>query len=203
MAAAATIPRGKIGPNAIIQTIAALEERYAPPQLRAILARGGAAELIDRPPAEMIDEQQFHSLAQLLVDQLGARAAGQVLRRAGQRTATYLLHYRIPRPAQWALRALPAGLSLRLLLPAVAQHAWTFAGSGTFSFAAGRAAQLSIASPALYDAPELAAAVCSFYRGTFDHLLRTLVDRRVSLWETACQGRGDDACVYQITREAT
>jgi divinyl protochlorophyllide a 8-vinyl-reductase len=71
----------------------------------------------------------------------GARA---VLREAGQRTAEYLLANRIPRPAQWLLRVLPASIGMRLLSRAMAQHAWTFAGSGHFRVRFGRPPEFTI-----------------------------------------------------------
>ena len=189
---------GKIGPNSIIQTIAALREAYGPVESSAILVRGGSADLLDRMPTAMVDEREFHSLARLLVDQIGDEHAGHILKRAGQLTAEYLLQNRIPRPIQLLLRALPPWLGLRLLLPAINKNAWTFAGSGAFEYTSSGKPYVSIANRRLSDAPELAAAVCSYYKGTFEHLLRTLVDRRVALWENSCQAQGGHACVYQI-----
>ena len=194
----AAVHHGKIGPNSVIQTLAALKEIYDPSQSYAILACAGAADLADRLPAEMIDEQEFHTLALALVAQLGPAEASQILRRAGQLTAVYLLRNRIPRPAQWLLRVLPARQSLGFLLRAVARHAWTFAGSAEFSFSADGPPWVQIASPALRARPELAGAVCSFYKGTFEHLIRALIDRRMTVWESECQAHGGGACTYRF-----
>lgn len=194
----AAVHYGKIGPNSIIQTLAALKETYDPIQSYAILACGGAARLAERIPAEMIDEQEFHTLALALVAQLGPAEAGQILRRAGQLTAVYLLKRRIPLAAQLLLRALPARQSMRILLWAVARHAWTFAGSAEFSFSADGPPWVRIDSPVLRARPELAAAVCCFYKGTFEHLIRALVDRRMTVWEAECQAHGDSACTYRF-----
>jgi divinyl protochlorophyllide a 8-vinyl-reductase len=87
---------------------------------------------------------------------------------------------------------------LRLLLPAVARHAWTFAGSGDFTFAAGRDPWVSIAVPRLRAAPDLATPVCAYYRATFQTLLRALVDPGITLADMACLAHGDAACIYHI-----
>jgi len=196
--AVATMHEGKIGPNAIIQTVAAMQESYGPRQSRTILHCGGLATLPDNLPTAMVDEQEFRALAQMLIRQVGVDSARQLLKRSGQLTAGYLLKHRIPRPVQLLLRALPRRQRLRRLLQAIEKHVWTFAGSGKISFNAEGLPWISIATPALCDTPETAAAVCSFYQGTFEQLLRTLVDRRVALWETECQARGDAACLYLI-----
>ena len=51
---------------------------------------------------------------------------------AGARTADYIITNRIPRPAVWLLRHLPAVVAAPLLMAAIRKHAWTFVGAGTF-----------------------------------------------------------------------
>jgi len=196
--AIAVAHQGKIGPNSIIQTIAALHEVYDPIQSRAILVCGGAPDLAERLPSEMVDERDFYALAQMLVDQLGAEQAARILRRAGELTAGYLLRHRIPQPAQWVLRVLPMRQRFRLLLPAIARNAWTFAGSGSFSFDAGPTPWVRIATPALLGPPTTTGAICHFYKGTFGHLARSLISRRITVWEMECQSHGAAACVYRF-----
>jgi divinyl protochlorophyllide a 8-vinyl-reductase len=196
--AVAVARQGKIGPSSIIQTIAALREVYDPIQSRAILVCGGASGLAEHLPSEMVDEREFYALAQMLVDQLGAAQAARILRRAGELTAVYLLRYRIPLPVQWMLRLVPVRQRLRLLLPVLARNASTFAGSGSFSFDAGATPLVSIANPALHGPPATMSAICSFYKGILCHLARSLISRRVTVWETECQSHGDAACVYRF-----
>lgn len=195
--AVATTGIARIGPNAIIQTVAALGERYGGDQQRAILA-GPSAAYLERPPSAMIAEQAFHELVELLVERLGSADAVPVLERSGQRTADYVRANRIPAAVQLLLRLLPPGLRLRLFLPAISQHAWTFAGSGVFKYATGRRPWLSIQSPTMHDRPAIAAPLCAYYHGAFEGLLQQLITPRLQLRETACQVRGDEACVYQI-----
>lgn len=183
----------RIGPNAIIQTIQALKESYGDVQAAAMLRHAGQAHLIDYVPTGMVDEAEFYALVTLLTDQLGLAGAQQVLRRSGQLTAHYLLQHRIPRPFQQLVRMLPRCIGLALLLVAIRNHAWTFVGSGTFQFTLGRPPKLTImtgqyASEAAY----------SFYGGTFETLLRALIDRNTRLEAAACQGPDATAQVYAV-----
>jgi divinyl protochlorophyllide a 8-vinyl-reductase len=194
----ATMSAARIGPNAIIQTIAALREAYAPEDLRALLA-GEAEGYLSHLPHEMIPEVEFHDLVTLLTARLGAERAGAILHRSGERTADYVRANRIPAPIRTVLGLLPAPLSLRLLLPAISKHAWTFGGSGRFSFSVGRMAWVSIGKPSGdRDTSEIAAVLCRYYCGAFTQMLRRLVSSRISLRETSCQAHGGPACVYQI-----
>ncbi|NTV99896.1 MAG: bacteriochlorophyll 4-vinyl reductase [Oscillochloris sp.] len=187
----------KIGPNSIIQTIAALREAYAPDELPDLLA-GGAEQYLSQLPHEMIPESQFHALVELLTARLGVERAGAILYRSGERTADYVRANRIPAPIRTLLGLLPGPLSLRILLPAISKHAWTFAGSGQFTFSLGWMPTVSIGKPADRDTSGIAAVLCRYYCGAFTQMFRRLVSQRIVLQETSCQARGGNACVYQI-----
>jgi divinyl protochlorophyllide a 8-vinyl-reductase len=193
----ATGQAAMLGPNAIIQTIAALRERYASADLHLLLD-GAAGIYLSQLPSSMIPEAEFHALAELLAARLGPEQAGAILYRSGERTADYVVHHRIPAPIHALLAVLPAPLGLRLLLPAIGKHAWTFAGSEEFRFSLGRAPWLSIGSLVGADTSGIAAVLCRYYCGAFTQMLRRLVSRRIELRETSCQARGARACVYQI-----
>jgi bacteriochlorophyll 4-vinyl reductase len=96
-----------IGPNAIIQTVGALEEAHGPAEARRLLGRIGRADLAVALPTQMVDEQEFIDLIGALRAELGLVAAGSVLARSGERTAAYLLPKRIPAPARLILPLLP------------------------------------------------------------------------------------------------
>lgn len=190
----------RIGPNAIIQTVGALEEAWGRAETRAFLERVGRGDLAERLPATMVDEQEFVALIGALRAEAGVAEAGRILARSGERTAGYLLAHRIPRPAHLALPLLPPAMGLRVLLKAIAAHAWTFAGTGRFSYAVGRGE----AALRLADCPEcrgIAAAepICRYYEQCFQTLLQTLIDRRVRVRETACVASGAEACTFTVT----
>ncbi|MEI7645943.1 MAG: bacteriochlorophyll 4-vinyl reductase [Chloroflexales bacterium] len=193
----ATMSAARIGPNAIIQTIAALREVYAPEELRTLLA-GEAEGYLSQLPHEMIPEVQFHELVELLTARLGVERACEILLRSGERTADYVRANRIPALIRTVLGLLPAPISLRVFLPAISKHAWTFAGSGAFSFSLGRTPSVSIGRPVGQDTTGIAAVLCRYYCGAFTQMLRRVVSPRISLREVACQARNSSACVYQI-----
>lgn len=120
---------GLIGPNAILQLVPVLRAHLGEARAQDIYA---AADLQSLPDGtQMIPEEDAARLHQA-VRQLEPQRAEILLREAGERTADYILAHRIPRFAQSILKILPAPFAARLLARAIAQHAWTFVGSGTF-----------------------------------------------------------------------
>jgi divinyl protochlorophyllide a 8-vinyl-reductase len=193
----ATMPAARIGPNSIIQTVAVLREVFTPDELRALLT-GETAGYLSHLPHEMIPEVQFHELVDLLTAQLGVERAGEILYRSGELTADYVRANRIPAPIRTVLALLPAPISLRVFLPAISKHAWTFAGSGAFHFSIGRTPLVSIGKSVNRDTSKIAAVLCRYYCGAFTQMLRRVVSSRINLREVACQARSGSACVYQI-----
>lgn len=121
-----------IGPNAVLQTVAAMEERLGQAETRAILDDAQIAVL---PTGQhMIPEVEALRLHRWLAlhQPLGSFAIAED---AGARTADYIIAHRIPKPAMWVLRCLPARLAAPLLMMAIRKHAWTFIGAGAFSAA--------------------------------------------------------------------
>jgi len=119
-----------IGPNAVLQTVAVMEERLGHAETRAILADAQLARL---PSGKhMIPEIEALRLHRWLAlhDPLDALAIAE---EAGARTADYIIAHRIPRVAGWLLRRLPARAAAPLLMAAIRKHAWTFVGAGAFA----------------------------------------------------------------------
>lgn len=187
------VTEARIGPNALIQSVNALREQYNEARIRTILRQCGQEDLLSTSPTTMVPEQAFAELVVALADQLGIEPARQILWRAGQLTAGYLLHHRIPRPFQWLLRPLPDRLALQLLLLAVGKHAWTFVGSGQFSYMVGKMPTLTVLTR-LYPGE----AVCGFYGGTFDHLIHVLIAAQAQTKVTTSFDAGQTKCVYSI-----
>lgn len=200
MQAAHPAVRGaQIGPNAIIQTVGALEEAWGRAEAQAFLQRIGRDDLVEHLPATMVDEQEFVALIGALRAELGVSAAGQILARSGERTADYLLANRIPAPARRILPLLPPSLGLRILLRAIAAHAWTFAGTGRFSYrVAGGRATVCLANCPECRGNAAADPICRYYEACFRRLLRTLITPRLVVSETACMASGAEACRFAI-----
>lgn len=195
---APSAPMARIGPNAVIQVAAAaramLGERFADS-----LVRDATPYTPEQLPTGMIDQREAQAIVRELVGRVGARAAGPVLREAGERTAEYLLAHRIPRVAQWAMRVLPRGMGLSLLLRAMSAHAWTFAGSGEFRIIhAAPWPMLEFTACAMCDGMHEDEPMCHFYGGTFERLIRELIASRATVREVACIAQGGDRCRFAI-----
>jgi divinyl protochlorophyllide a 8-vinyl-reductase len=113
----------------VLQTVAAMEARLGRAETRAILDDAQIAAL---PSGEaMIPEVQALRLHRWLALHEPIGSFG-IAEDAGARTADYIIAHRIPRPAVWLLRHLPASAAAPLLMAAIRKHAWTFIGAGEF-----------------------------------------------------------------------
>ena len=189
----------RIGPNALIQTVEALVEVAGIDATRRVLTAGGRGELLTQRPVAMVDENEFVALIATLRRELSPDVAESILGRGGERTGDYLLAHRIPRPARAFLPHLPRRLALRVLLKAIGAHAWTFAGSGRFSWEMTETGALI----RLADGPEARghaaqAPCCAYYRNCFQTLLRSLVDRGIVVRETSCAAVGSETCEFAV-----
>jgi divinyl protochlorophyllide a 8-vinyl-reductase len=188
----------RIGPNALIRAAEAARARLGETETQAVFTAAGLARRLLVEPGSMVPEDEVTSLHVALRRRAGTATAREIGYEAGVRTADYLLANRIPRPVQWVLRALPAGPSARLLSKAIARHAWTFAGSGTFTVRAGRPLELSVEACPVCRGAQSGETLCDYYTGTFERLFRRLVSARADVREIACEARGEGACVFEV-----
>ncbi len=191
---------GRVGPNAVLQLLAALRQFGLGGRVAPLLEASGAAEWEDGPPQAMVDERRVARLHQAVRSGFAPVLSRRLLEEAGVRTADYLLSARIPRLAQVVLRALPAWLSARLLVAAIGRHAWTFAGSGRFSARAGRVVTLRIEGNPFCVGERAMAPVCDWHRAVFQRLFAVLVSPDCQVIETECEATGGQACCFKIRR---
>jgi divinyl protochlorophyllide a 8-vinyl-reductase len=200
----------KIGPNAILRLIEALDHRCGRPRTESVFAAAGQSQFLRAPPEAMVDERAVTALYVSLPQQLGAAAAAEVSTHAGLLTGDYLLAHRIPLPAQRVMKLMPAALAARTLLAAVERHAWTFAGSGTFTRSplartaggGGRARsywRLSIRNCPICRGAHATAPQCAYYAATFERIFRAVVATSARVTETECQAQGAPACVFEVS----
>lgn len=188
----------RIGPNAIIQVVAALDDMVGEDLRADILRAAGLPVSGCVSPNEMVDERDVIALHGEVRRALDADTARAVLREAGSRTGDYILVHRIPKPAQYLLRALPKVTAARLLLMAIERHSWTFAGSGQVSVCGGRRISLTIRDNPLTRDHRSETPDCIYYAATLQRLYARLVDRRAQVRETACSAAGSPACRFEI-----
>jgi divinyl protochlorophyllide a 8-vinyl-reductase len=175
-----THPPALIGPNAVLQTVAVMEERLGAADTGAILLD---AQIHAMPCGEhMIPEIQALRLHRWLAlhEPMGCFLIAE---EAGRRTADYIIANRIPPAAVWLLRHLPAMLAAPLLMAAIRKHAWTFIGAGVFAPAG--AWDFTIDRTAAEDTIPLPDSLFHWYAAVFTRLYAELVAKD-------CQCRASD-----------
>ena len=108
----------RIGPNTIIQLAHVLRDRYGEAAAGALLFEGTGYAL-NALPSAMVDEREAQAFVQTVMQAVGEQQGVQLLHEAGKRTADYLMAHRIPRPAQWVMKALPKRAGVSILLRAM------------------------------------------------------------------------------------
>lgn len=192
-------PHGVLGPNAIIQMAGVLRDRLGPIGSFDVFERAGIDHYLALPPDHMVDEREVAALHAALHEAFGALVAGQLAFEAGLRTGSYLLEHRIPHTVTAALRWLPKGNAIHILSRAIARHAWTFVGGGTFSVRAGVPLVLEVRGSPLCRLIQSPTPVCDYFAGTFQRLFAAVAGTRVTVRETACEAAGDEACRFEVS----
>lgn len=188
----------RIGPNAVLQVAAALRAAAGEGPTRQVFAVAGLEEWLDHPPERMVPEAAVAALHQALRAELDAAQARHVLQDAGVRTGDYVLTWRIPAPVRTLLRLLPAPLSGPLLLRAIERNAWTFVGSGTFTYRRGRPCLLEIRDNPVVAGEQADQPVCHWHASVFERLFQALVSRHSRVQEIECAAAGGDACRFEL-----
>lgn len=183
----------RIGPNAVIQLGETLLAHGRESLAREVYLAAGRPGWLDAPPDAMLPEHAVAQLHAALYRLAPAGTADVVAAEAGMRTGDYILAHRIPKSVRMVLRLMPAGIGARLLLEGISDHAWTFAGSGRFSYTLGRPVVLEIA-----ENPLAVAAHCVWHEAVFRRLFQSLVHASAEVAETACCGSGAPACRFEV-----
>jgi len=169
--------KGVIGPNAITRLQEALALMCGQGACETVFRKAGLAHCLDAPPTSMVDENDVLKLHQALLDEVGHRTALRIGAEAGRLTGVYLLGHRIPRQAQRVLALLPVRAALMVLLAAIQRHAWTFAGSGAFSYSLTPEPCLVLEDCPLLspERPERAEIAAVYFAATFETVFGTIV----------------------------
>jgi|APMI01.1.fsa_nt_gi divinyl protochlorophyllide a 8-vinyl-reductase len=196
------VDAARIGPNAIIQVARVLSERFGDDVAEALLREHTSYSLATLPQ-HMVPEDEPLALTCGVLSRFGEARATLLLHEAGQRTGDYLMAHRIPRFAQRLIRLLPRRAGLAVLLKSMRAHAWTFAGSGTFSVhtpahGAPLEVELRFHACAMCRGVSTDGPVCAFYAGTFERLVTALVSRTARVLEVECQAQGGSCCRFVI-----
>jgi divinyl protochlorophyllide a 8-vinyl-reductase len=168
----------RIGPNAITRLSDALAEACGTHRRDDVFRAAGLEDYLRATPADMVAEDHVRRLHVALA-RAAPHEASLIAADAGLRTGDYLLANRIPGAAQAILGRLPVPWAVRLLLAAIGRHAWTFSGSGRFSFVPGRPVMLRIdASPVCADS-QAGPSMRHYYAATFERIFTAILRRPV------------------------
>jgi divinyl protochlorophyllide a 8-vinyl-reductase len=195
----ASADAGLIGPNAIIRVAETLRDVLGEEATRRIFASAHLEPHLASLPTKMVPEADVGALQTALFAGLEESEAKKIAFEAGLRTGDYLLANRIPKPVQAILKVLPPALASRILLKAIKQNSWTFAGTGAFSVKAGHPVIVSIASCPLCRGRHSDHSQCDYYAGTFQRLFQVLVSRNSAVREIDCEATGGSACAFEIS----
>lgn len=197
--AVGTNPVG-VGPNAITRLAEALALRGGTALAERIFSRAGLVRHLADPPTRLVDEDDVARLHSALVQDLGPSGATEVSAAAGRLTADYLLAHRIPGAAQSLLRRLPRRLAASLLVRAIARHAWTFSGSGHFSYRfAPDHLELTLEGSPVCRRIESDTPACAFLAATFERVFAAILGPATRVVETDCAACGAKACRFVVT----
>jgi divinyl protochlorophyllide a 8-vinyl-reductase len=199
----ATANPDRIGPNAVIQLIVALAALGETEAMARLFKESGREAWLEAPPEEMIPASEAARLHVGLRRILPRSRAEVALATAGHLTADYLLANRIPGVAQAFFKVLPPRLSAWALMRAISANAWTFAGSGEFSFTIGSfwinsGAEARIRDNPLCSGLRAEAPACVWHAAVFETLFCALVSPTSRAREIACRARGDACCRFRL-----
>ena len=184
-----------IGPNAVIQTLAALQVLVGE-ECRQTVAR--SAGLPDSEPGEMIPEASFVGLVAAVRDELGHERAAEVLSLSGKKTADYVAGNRIPGVFRGLLRLLPSRIAMPLLLGAFRRHAWTFSGRSDFLVSGDYPGSILLTDAPTCRNTGAGARTGGYYEAAFQGLL-SLASPNVAVTEIECRSLGDSHCRFRIS----
>ena len=189
---------GLIGPNAITRMAEALSASGGETLRRRIFTRAGLSHYLARPPAHMIPESDVACLHRAAIEELGEARAAAVSHQAGRLTGDYLLENRIPALAQRVLKRLPREIAARILVAAIKRHAWTFAGSGAFSYAFTPQLILKLDGSPICREIRTKEPACAYFAATFKRVFGEMLGPSLNVRETECEASGAPACVFEV-----
>ncbi len=184
-----------IGPNSVLQLVPLLDDRLGTGPREMLLAQSGLSEL---PADEGLMEEGPAARLHQAVRSVYPELATDLTRRAGLRTADYIISHRIPPVVMHLLHHSPPWLSAPLLAKTIDKHAWTFAGSGHFVVASKRPLVFELYDNPVVRGEQADAPICHWHAAVFQRLFNNLVDPDITCVETACCATGSDCCRFEL-----
>lgn len=193
---APTRSEARIGPNSVLQLIPVLDEVLGHPERERLMHLSGLAEL---PTSEGLMAEAPAAMLHQALRQHHPELAPQLTRRAGERTADFLIRHRIPIAAIHVIKSLPPWLGAPVLASVIAKHSWTFAGSGVFKIRARHPLVFDLVDNPVVRGEHAEAPVCCWHAAVFERLFSAIVDPDMHCVETHCCAVGAKNCRFEIS----
>ncbi|MDP5070403.1 MAG: bacteriochlorophyll 4-vinyl reductase [Congregibacter sp.] len=185
----------RIGPNSVLQLLPLLDDVLGRSERDRLMLLSGMPELpgnigmmIETPAAAL------HQAVRANHPEL----ASALTRRAGERTADFIIEHRIPKAALRVMLHLPPWLSAPLLASVIEKHAWTFAGSGKFKVRSKHPLVFTLHDNPVVRGEKSSEPLCHWHSAAFQRLFGAIVDPNLRCVETQCCAAGSDSCVFEI-----
>ena len=148
----------------------------------------------------MIDEQLAADFHQAVRRRFPDRAP-ELAEHAGAGTADYIIAHRIPAFAKAILALLPRPVAEDMLSRSIADHAWTFAGSGAFHVHRQRPVTFEIVGNPIVRGERSSQPLCTWHSSVFAHLFGTLIGGKYTVIERECCACGAQSCRFELVRD--
>ncbi|GAB5414607.1 MAG: bacteriochlorophyll 4-vinyl reductase [Congregibacter sp.] len=190
-----TKPQPWIGPNSVLQLVPLLEEALGSAECQHLMDLSGLdglphdQGLMREAPAAKLHQavRAHHPLI-----------APALTRKAGERTADYIIEHRIPIAALKVLRRLPPWLAGPLLGRIIEKHSWTFAGSGRFRLRSRLPLVFELADNPVVRGESADKPICDWHAAVFQRLFSDIIDPDMRCVETLCCAKGDPCCRFEV-----
>ncbi len=196
-AASAGAGHARVGPNAILHYLPVLEDAMGRPALDAFLTAEHFETVSDG--SEVIEEglaAKFHQAVRRQFPDV----APELARHAGAGTADYIIANRIPAFARAILALLPRPVAEDMLSRSIAEHAWTFAGSGEFRVHRQPPMTFEIIGNPIVRGECASHPICEWHAAVFAHLFSKLVGGGYTVTERQCCASGAESCRFELLR---
>ena len=187
----------RVGPNAILQ----LQE-----PLDRMLGRGALVQILKisrvaMPSGQEMVPQDDVGLVHHTMWRLFPQQAETLSDDAGAGTARYIAANRIPKVARVLLRILPRVWAERLLTKAIADHAWTFCGTGVLDTRReGGEIHFLLRNNPLADRVTQPPHRCVWHAAVFAELFSLILGRNYYCKEVSCCALGAELCHFVVSR---
>jgi len=191
-------PTYLMGSNAMAHIIKTMEDNFGTGETIDFFIASRLSQYLSHPLAGRVHEEDVCRIHQHLIETYGLSHAKTLSWQAGQKSADYLLKNKISKPLRFILKRLPIRWSITLLLREISNHAWTFVGSGVFTYQVFKSITFYIESNPICRGIRASEPICDYYAAIFEGLFKNLIHPSIVVKELGCEAQGDPSCSFSV-----